>query len=96
MGLLNLAFRYGQTSVTPCLIQSDYTLGWPCETRRAVVLLANEARESRERARLAAGCATHLGVSAKVADHDYPVHHFFPTQYALPGRDSGSDGTGHL
>ena len=50
MGLLNLEFRYGKTSVTHCLIQSDYTLGWPCEARRAVVLLANEAREQRESA----------------------------------------------
>jgi len=52
-------------------------------------------KPGRESARLAAGCATHLGVSAKVADHE-SVHHFFPAQYALPGRDSGSDGTRHL
>lgn len=86
---------------TNCLVQSNYTLGWPCEARRALVLLVNEAgaekqQEERGRERLAAGCATHPGVSAKVANRDYLVHHFFPTQYALPGRDSGSDGTGHL
>ena len=83
MGLLNLECRYGKTSVTHCLIQSDYTLSWPCEARRTVVLLANEARESRESARLAAGCVPHLRVSAKVAYYDEPVHHFLPTLIIL-------------